>query len=123
MGSDVVNILYELATECLKRRPAFALPDVSKVKALSTEDVEDDFAYDEEEEQYETIPLFDWEQEGVMEDLNHGEGVGVPYKSLSSENAEKERAAEEWRLEADRLGPLFGRQDGVLSEKVMRSSF
>ncbi|GAU99078.1 hypothetical protein RvY_10124 [Ramazzottius varieornatus] len=117
LGPEVVNILYELATECLKRRPSFAVPDLSKIKGAPVEDIEEDIANDDDDEQYEAIPLFDWEQEEVMEDLTNADGDGAPYKSASSENAEKERAAEEWRLEADRLGPLFGRQDGALSQK------
>jgi hypothetical protein len=62
-GSDVVTILYELACMCLKNKSEFSAPNFQSTIAMQGHGVEEEAENVEEDEEYEAIPLFDWEQE------------------------------------------------------------
>ncbi|OQV17940.1 putative Intraflagellar transport protein 57-like protein [Hypsibius exemplaris] len=114
-GPDVIAILYELACMCLKKQTEVSAPDFKS--NIAVEEITEEEPDNEVDVEYDQIPLFNWEQEEVADDLNDND-ESIDRLQANSDIAEKQRAAEEWRLEADRMGPLFGRQDGVLGDRM-----
>lgn len=54
----------------------------------------------------------------MAEDLNEDD-VAINSREATTELAAKQRVADDWRLEADRLGPLFSRHDGGLGDRLV----
>jgi hypothetical protein len=56
----------------------------------------------------------------VAEDLNDND-IALDNRQATTEALVKQKQADEWRLEADRMAPLFNRPDDGLSDRVVQS--
>lgn len=59
-------------------------------------------------------------QQEVAEDINDGDAGTDDFSRGDGDLAAKERAAEEWRLEADRIAPFFNGSGGGSDRLVSR---
>lgn len=60
-GSDVIAFLYELATACLNKQAMFQSPAFPQ--ASSSPILDEDEEENTEEDDFQVIPFFDWDQE------------------------------------------------------------
>ncbi|XP_055338766.1 intraflagellar transport protein 57 homolog [Paramacrobiotus metropolitanus] len=117
-GSDVIAVLYELATACLKQREEFRPPVFPEAVSHQEDLDEEGLDGGEDAEDFHSIPFYDWEQEEVADAIVDDEGIS-PGDALSASDVKaRQKAAEEWQLEADRVAPFFGQPDRMGSDRL-----